>query len=72
MQVESMRIQTSWLGQDEVVGEEVEGTMNQQDVQLPMSSLLVNQRLQCTPQQMITVEKQQFNVNLKFIQCLFA
>ena len=42
--VESMRIQTSWLDLDEV-GEEVEGTMNQQDVQLPMSSLLVNQRL---------------------------
>ena len=66
MQVESMRIQTSWLDLDGV-GEEVEGTMNQQDVQLPMSSLLVNQRLQCMPQQMITltVEKQQFNVNSK-------
>ena len=68
--VESMRIPTSWLGLDEV-GEEVEATMNRRDVQLPMNSLLVNQRLQCMPQQMmpLTAEKQ-FNVNSKFIQCL--
>jgi hypothetical protein len=46
---------------------EMEATMNQQDVQLPMSSLLVNQRLQCMLQQMIplTVEKQRFNVDSK-------
>ena len=46
-----------------------ENYMNQQDVQLPMSSLLVNQRLQCMPQQMITltVEKQQFNVDMNYM-----
>ena len=69
MQVESMRIQISWLDLDEVVGEEVEGTMNQQDVQLPMSSLLVNQMLQCMLEQMITLtmEKQQFKVPLNCV-----
>jgi hypothetical protein len=52
-----MRIQTSRLDLGEVA--EMEATMNQQDVQLPMNSLLVNQRLQCMLQQMIplTVEK---------------
>ncbi|MCG8621107.1 MAG: hypothetical protein MJE68_03760 [Proteobacteria bacterium] len=46
-----------------------ENYMNQQDVQLPMSSLLVNQRLQCTPQQMTPIKKKKKQV--KFIQCLY-
>ena len=58
-----MRILTSWLDLDELV----EGTMNQQDVQLTMNPLLVN-RLHCMLQQMtlaLPVEKQHID-NLKF------
>jgi hypothetical protein len=39
-----MRIQTSWLDLDEVG--EMEATINQEDIQLPMNSLSLNQRLQ--------------------------
>ena len=70
MQAESMRIQTRWLDLDGVCRpwEVVEGTMNQQDIQLHMNSLLVNQKLQCMLQQMIplTVERQ-FNVDLNIV-----